>query len=184
MKRPCSGYRDQSSLVFRDETTRTQEKSQRQSRTHGLDPRSASNAAIALTYSLPVEREDIVTCHFYHTTLETLSERDPSHHLHAQLPGLYAKSHSGSALRLATEAISYATSTNLVPEGAQLSRKRYVQATRAVRFALQNAQEAGDDQTLYAILLLCGYEVRLYPLLDGAAIHVLEYALADRRSRP
>lgn len=176
MKRTCSGYRDQSSLMFRDETTRTQEKSQRQLRAHGLHAGSASSTTLsgprtrwaAMTLALPLSTatEDVANCHFYHTTLANLSEQDPSRHLHAQLPGLYAKSHPGSALRLATEAISYSVSIELVPEASRLSRKRYIQATRAVRLALQDVQGVEDDQTLYAILLLCGYEVGTWISLE------------------
>jgi len=179
MKRACSGYRNQSNLTFRDETTRTREKFQQwQSRSHGSCPRSASNTAfpaihihaarvpvwmhgdcMTWTHPLSPAADDLVVCHFYHTTMENLSHQDPAHRLHTELPSLYTKSDPGSALRLATEAISYAASPKLVQEATQLSRKRYIQATRAVRNALQDLPEAGDDQTLYAILLLCGYEV-------------------------
>ena len=191
MKRTCSGYRDQSSLMFRDETTRTVEKSQRwQSRVHGLHAGPASNttlsaprtrlAGMTLAPPLSTATEDVITCHFYHTTLANLSEQDPSRHLHAQLPGLYAKSHPGSALRLATEAISYSVSTELVPEASRLSRKRYIQATRAVRLALQGVQGVEDDQTLYAILLLCGYEVCPWTPLELLSIRGMSQLTAAR----
>ncbi|KAM5357465.1 hypothetical protein ACJZ2D_016231 [Fusarium nematophilum] len=93
--------------------------------------------------------------------MDNLSDRDPAHYLHTQLPNLYARSDPGSALRLATEAISYATSTKLIEGATLLSRKRYVQAIKAIGKAIQDPIEARDDQTLYAILLLCGYETIL-----------------------
>ncbi len=176
MKRTCSGYRHQSNLTFRDETTRTREKFQQwQSRSHRPYPRSASNSAFSvthatdspvsdyndcmnITYQLSTTTEDFATCHFYHATLGNLSDQDPSRNLHAQLPGLYAKCGPSSALCLATKAISLAASSKLLQEATQLSRKRYVQAIKAVRNALPDQQEATNDETLYAILLLCGYE--------------------------
>lgn len=113
--------------------------------------------------SLSPAAEDVAICHFYHNVLENLSDKDPTRHLHTQLPAVYAKSEPGSALRLATEAISYAASTKLAREPARIAKERYVQATRAVRTALYDAREAMSDQTLYAVLLLCGYEVSFIP---------------------
>lgn len=175
MKRVCSGYRDQLNLAFRDETAKTRERSQRlQLRAHSI--RSAgkatrpsgvsrwANGDSLVWASLPSpSAENLVICHFYSATMENLSDQDPARHLHSHLPNLYARSDPGSALRLATEAISYAVSLKLVPDATQLSRRRYIQATRAVRTALQDLHEAGTDHILYAILLLCGYEVALPP---------------------
>jgi hypothetical protein len=103
--------------------------------------------------------QDVVVCHFYHTTLETLSDKDPVRFLHSQLPNLYSRSDPGSAIRLATEAISYAASTKLMQEAALLSRKKYIQAIKAIGNAIQDPIKVENDQTLYAVLLLSGYEV-------------------------
>lgn len=180
-KKPCSGYRNQLDLTFRNETARTRVKVQRgELRKNGSCARSAggltfsSAHATAVStgthyghevwaYNLSPAAEDVVICHFYHTTLANLSHLDPTRHLHLQLPSLYAKSKPGSALCLATEAISYAASMRLARQSAQVSRKRYVKAIEAIRTDLQDVREAGTDQTLYAVLLLCGYEVGSYP---------------------
>ncbi|CEI70787.1 unnamed protein product [Fusarium venenatum] len=171
----CVGYRDQSDLMFRDETTRTQTRfRQWETRNRGSDSTSASTTSLSLLLAraskwmydncvTPVDGlfppiQDVVVCYFYHNTLGTISDKDPVHSLHSQLPNLYSRSDLGSALRLATEAISYATSTKLMQEAALLSRKRYIQAIKAIGKAIQDPQEMVNDQTLYAILLLSGYE--------------------------
>jgi hypothetical protein len=103
--------------------------------------------------------EDFAICQFYHTTLQNLRQEDHARYLHMQLPALYHQSDKESALRYATQAISYASSTKFGDSVAQLSRKPYMQAIRAVRKSIRNPAEIKSDQTLYAILLLCGYEV-------------------------
>lgn len=163
--------------MIRDETTITQNRfRQWHMRTRGSDSRLARNASLFSTlvagvstsmfgdcvtpaYRLSPSAEDAVLCHFYQTIIETLSDEDPAHYLHTQLPNLYVRSDPGSALRLATEAISYASSPRLVQDAILLSRKRYVQAIKAIEQAIQDPVEVGNDQTLYAVLLLCGYEV-------------------------
>ncbi|RDL41612.1 uncharacterized protein BP5553_01591 [Venustampulla echinocandica] len=76
-----------------------------------------------------------------------------------QLPALYHQSDAESALRLSTQAISYASSTKSGHKAAKISRRKYVQAIRAVEKAIRNPVEVKKDETLYAVLLLCGYEV-------------------------
>jgi hypothetical protein len=111
--------------------------------------------------SLLVLKEDASLCYFFYTTLGQLSHGDPVRVLHSQLPNLYAKSDPSSALRFAAEAISYAASAKFIQRAAVLSRERYVQAINAVGKAIHDPIEAGNDQTLYAVLLLSGYEVSL-----------------------
>ncbi|KAH6874444.1 hypothetical protein B0T10DRAFT_586429 [Thelonectria olida] len=153
--------------MFRDETTRTRNRFHHwNTRTRGSDSTSASNAPLSLALITPAYRlapsaEDAAICHFYQTIIDTLSDEDPAYYLHTQLPSLYARSDLGSALRLATEAISYAVSVKLVREATLLSRIRYVRAIQAIGKAIQDPREARNDETLYAILLLCGYETIL-----------------------
>ena len=173
----CSGYRDQSSIIFRDETPRTLERAQRRQPQLASPHSKAASYTVSQFPELPIwvyrncttwkyplslAAEDLAICHFYHSTLENLSYLDPTRELQAELPGLYAKSGPGSALRLATEAISYASSIDLVQGATELSRKCYVRAARAARSALQDLNQARSHQTLYAILLLCGYEVGFF----------------------
>ena len=105
--------------------------------------------------------EDIVICDFYHSTLEQLSNEDDTRFLHAQLPALYSKSPLGSALRLSTQAIAFAHSMKAGHTAAEMSRERYVLAVKAVEKAIRDPVEVKADQTLYAILLLSGFEVRI-----------------------
>ncbi|KAK1979189.1 C6 zinc finger protein [Colletotrichum cereale] len=171
----CLGYRNQTDLMFHNENTRTKARfRQWHARTSGSASTSANNASLSplfsagtnlmysdpvtLTYSLSLPREEVVINYFYHTVLDNLSDEDPVRYLLTQLPNLYATSDPGSALRLATEAVSYASYTTLVPGAALLCRKRYVEAIKAIGQAIQDPAEVVSDQTLYAVLLLCGYE--------------------------
>ncbi|KAI3573532.1 C6 zinc finger protein [Fusarium oxysporum f. sp. albedinis] len=192
----CAGYRNKSDLMFRDETARTEEKvQQRNAPWRDSISRLTTNPAslisllerisistfnnyATLPRSLPPPEEDIAICNFYHSIAENLSDVDPAHYLHQQLSHLYARSNHDSFLRLATQAISYAASTKLIPRATLLSRKRYIQALGALRKAIQDSVQNADDQTLYGVLLLCGYETMTGPTslpsswgahVDGAA---------------
>ncbi|KAH6679957.1 hypothetical protein F5X68DRAFT_263657 [Plectosphaerella plurivora] len=105
--------------------------------------------------------EDDAMCYFYHTTLSNLSAEDPTRYLHSQIPYLYGSSPSGSAFRLAAEAMAYAASRDRLPRAGLLCRKRYIEAVNAIRDAIEDPEEVRDDHTVYAILLLCGYETML-----------------------
>jgi hypothetical protein len=168
MKIKCPGYRDFSELIFRDETARTREKSRRlQSANNVKVPVTEvteaatlmSSACIASACPSLTSMENIAIYQFYHTIMENLTDKDPTRYLHAQLPSLYAKSKPGSALRLATQAISFAAFSRLGHKATLLARKRYVEAIRSTKRALQDPCELRSDETLYAILLLSGYEV-------------------------
>lgn len=41
----------------------------------------------------------------------------------------------------------------------RIARKNYVGAIHALKTAIENPKKAKTDETLYAVLLLCGYEV-------------------------
>ncbi|KAH7016389.1 C6 zinc finger protein [Microdochium trichocladiopsis] len=188
LKRTCLGYRDQIDLIFRDETSQVQARSRQRRACTGTSSNcirlhtSSWSHAFADVLQLPItlspSMEDTVVSHFYHTTLETISDEDPVHFLHSQLPSLYARGSPKSALRLATEAISYAASRQYIRQGALVARERYVKAVKAIRQAVQDPVEAQDPAVLYAILLLSGFETMIGDLesplawgthLDGAA---------------
>ena len=59
------------------------------------------------------------------------------------------------------------------------SRKRYVQAISALMAALQDPVEVKSDETLYAVLLFCGYEVSLFSLLAMPTIHIRHIRAKD-----
>ncbi|KAK7212193.1 hypothetical protein V2G26_019371 [Clonostachys chloroleuca] len=156
MKRTCVGYRDQSTLMFRDETARTQIKARR--RHAGRDANFPQHPTPPPSSLLFLQCQDIAICYFYTTTLSNLSEKDPARQLQMYLPSLYTKSRIGSALRLATESISHVLLPNLVPDSKITARKRYNAALIAIQRAIQDPIQAKADETLYAVLLLCGYE--------------------------
>lgn len=160
MKRTCVGYRDQSTLTFRDETARTQIKARR--RHAGRDANFPRHPTPPPSSLLFLQCQDIAICYFYTTTLSNLSEKDPARQLQMYLPSLYTKSRIGSALRLATESISHVLLPNLVPDSKITARKRYNAALIAIQRAIQDPIQAKADETLYAVLLLCGYEVRVW----------------------
>ncbi|KXJ85756.1 hypothetical protein Micbo1qcDRAFT_153858 [Microdochium bolleyi] len=188
MKRTCLGYRDQIDLIFRDETSHVQARSRQRRAYTGVSsnyfrlPSSSWSHAFADVLQLPItlspSMEEAAVSHFYYATLETMSDEDPVHFLHSQLPSLYAKGSPESALRLATEAISYAASRQYLRQGALVARERYAKAVKAIRQAVQDPVEAQNPAVLYAILLLSGYETMIGDLeshlawgthLDGAA---------------
>jgi hypothetical protein len=167
----CSGYRDQSSLLFRDETSKTKDKiRQRKRLEHGRETQWLKNAASSVTMTsfmkcmaphppLLPSKEQIAICHFYHSTIENLSVEDPTLYLQEQLPRLHAACNQGSALHLALEAVSLVGSAEIIPQANQLGLGRYLKAVQALREAIQTERLSSDFQALYGVLLLCGYEV-------------------------
>ncbi|CAH0042451.1 unnamed protein product [Clonostachys rhizophaga] len=142
--------------MFRDETARTQIKARRRHAGRGANfPQLPTPPPSSLLF---LQSQDIAICYFYTTTLSNLSEKDPTRQLQMYLPSLYTKSRIGSALRLATESISHVLLPNLVPDSKRTARKRYNAALIAIRRAIQDPIQAKTDETLYAVLLLCGYE--------------------------
>jgi len=112
-------------------------------------------------------KEDLSLCFFYQTTLESLIDADRAQYLHLQFPTLFSQSDSGSALHLATQAISLALWAKSRPsdiDAIHLSRTRYSQSLSAMKAAIRDPVEVKSDGTLYTVLLLSGYEVRLLQL--------------------
>jgi hypothetical protein len=173
------GYRNQIDLIFRDENTRTEAKAQqsyKSASTSSLDlkagqassvlaPAKIHNTSSMLTQgfgiSLSSPIEDVAVCEFYRCTLDSLSLEDDTRFLHLQLPALYTQSPLGSVLRLSAQAIAYASSKTLGHRATEMSRKQYVKAIKALGLAIKDPVEIKSDQTLYAVLLLCGFEVSL-----------------------
>lgn len=112
--------------------------------------------------ALSQSKEDLALCFFYQQTLENLVETDHARYLHEQLPTLFPRCGPNSALRLATVAIAFAVwskSRQGLGPTLQCSRKRYVDAIGALNNAICDPREAKSDETLYAVLMLGGYEV-------------------------
>ncbi|CAF3573687.1 unnamed protein product, partial [Fusarium graminearum] len=168
----CDGYRIQSQFIFRDETTKTRAKHRQKKvenhprpgqivssfTTLGRFSASYSDIAITIPCAFRTSKEDVAINNFYNSTVDNLPNEDPTRHLHQQLPSLYFQSQQGSVLRLATKAISYASAANIIPQAVHLSGKSYTKALSALRTAIQDPNLPFSDETLYAVLLLCGYE--------------------------
>jgi hypothetical protein len=159
MRRECTGYRDQLNLRFRDETATVQAKTRQPAKRISTTTALTSVVSPDSCSSLLPTLEDVVLSHFYHTITASLPDANHARYLHLQLPALYSQSSSRSALRLSTQAISYALAGKLDSNLSQLSKKRYGQAISAVNAAIQDPHQVKDDRTLYSVLLLCGYEV-------------------------
>ena len=159
MKRACTGYRDQLDLRFRDETATVQARINQPAKRISTVTALTSVISPDSCSSLLPTSEDMVLSHFYHTITASLPDANHARYLHLQLPALYSRSSSRSALRLSTQAISYALAGKLDRNLSQLSKKRYGQAISAVNAAIRDPHQVKNDQILYAVLLLCGYEV-------------------------
>lgn len=184
----CSGYRDQSSLLFRDETSKTKDKIRQRKRlkhdrqTHCLKDADSSVMETSSTkYGAPhppllPSKEEIAICHFYHSTVENLSIHDPTLSLQEQLPRLHAECRQDSALNLALEAVSLVASAEIIPHATQLGLNRYLKAVRALKEAIQTEHLGSNHQALYGVLLLCGYEVSI-------RIFIVNYCLGPELTR-
>lgn len=184
MGKLCCGYRDPSELMFRDETARTEQRARSSvtdSRRVQVSPAAATadNQTASRILATGVCRNDNLRPHgwdrtlspsledlsifqFHCSIMENLPHEDHAWYIHSQLPNLYTQSGPDSALRLATQAISYAFSSKMGYNTAGISRYRYVKAIKAVDMAIRDPLEVQSDQILYAVLLLCGYEVSLF----------------------
>ncbi|KAF5656277.1 c6 zinc finger [Fusarium heterosporum] len=154
-------------------------------------PAPFPNRHISIPHTLYTSKEDIAISHFYNSTAENLPNGDPTRHLHQQLPSLYFQSQQGSVLRLAVEATSYACAANLIPQAIHLSSKCYIKALTALRTALQDPNLRFSDETLYGVLLLCGYETKTKQPsvrsawgshVDGAAALIKARGISDLHS--
>jgi hypothetical protein len=95
-------------------------------------------------------KEDLSLCFFYQTTLESLIDADRAQYLHLQFPTLFSQSEPGSALHLATQAISLALWAKSQPndiDASHLSRTRYSQSLLAMKAAIRDPVEAKSDES-------------------------------------
>jgi hypothetical protein len=185
MKRRCSGYRDEADLIFRHADVKSKDRSQNPGSKNSkqlssvADSKSSHNHAgmragkesqfllCDIGRGLLPSKEDLSLCFFYQTTLESLIDADHAQYLHLQLPILFSRSEVGSALHSAAQAISLAIRARSWPNdinASQLSRTRYSQSLLAMNAAIRDPIKAKSDETLYTVLLLSGYEVRLLQL--------------------
>ncbi len=168
MKRRCSGYRDKADLMFRHADFKLRCITAGSQNHVGMRAGKESQFLLSgISQVLVPSQEDLPLCFFYHTTLESLLNADRAQYLHLQLPTLFSQSGAGSALYLATQAISLAAWTRSRPNdihAIRLSRKRYSQSLEALNTAIRDPVKAKGDDTLYAVLLLSGYEVRVLQL--------------------
>ena len=152
--------------MFRHTTFPGDDKSRiKQKRSHA-DENSGALASTQLPPAFALTKDSLALGFFYTKTLENLPKSDHARYLHMNLSPLYLSSRPQSALRLAALAMSHIAYSRYGRDDCQLvqfSRKFYVQAISAVNIALRDPVEAITDETLYAVLLLCGYEVSKEP---------------------
>ena len=183
MQRRCGGYRDEADLIFRHTDVKPRERNRKadmKNSNQGFSSVAASKSPQYDTWMragkesqflltgigrllLPSEA-DLPLCFFYQTTLESLIDADRAQYLHLQLPTIFSRSEAGSALHLATQAISLAIWARSRPNdlnASQLSRRRYSESLSAMNAAIRDPVKVKSDDTLYAVLLLSGYEVRV-----------------------
>lgn len=101
---------------------------------------------------------DVIVWQFYCKTKSSLPKSGHAYHLHSELPYMYSRSLSTSALHLSTQAIAYAVEAKSRKSAARLAREYYAKAISAIMSTIQDTEESVADETLYAVLLLSGYE--------------------------
>jgi hypothetical protein len=182
MRRDCR-YRDQDDLMFHHTNVKSNGRSRRPGsknsknlhstpafRSSQTSPRVRKQSQFLLGRigrELLPSKEDLPLCFFYQKTLESLIDTDRAQYLHLQLPALFSRSETGSVLNLATQAIALAIWARSRPDdlnAGYLSRMRYLQSLSAMNAAVRDPMKAKSDDTLYAVLMLSGYEVRLLQL--------------------
>ncbi|PQE06859.1 c6 zinc finger protein [Rutstroemia sp. NJR-2017a WRK4] len=183
MKRSCTGYRDEVDLMFCHSNVKSIERSRNSRAKHriSLSPKTDPNLPhggpdlwpekerhvlfTGLGRALLPSKEDLALCFFYKTTMETLVGSYRSQYLHRQLPIIFSQSEPDSALKLASQAISYVVWARAWPDdinAAQVAMRCYSQSLSALNAAIGDRIKAKSDETLYAILLLSGYETMIF----------------------
>lgn len=175
LKRSCTGFREPLDVMFRhtnfnlEDESKTQRSKDKSSNSWPSYKVSYKSTWIQFSPALAASQDDLALGFFYTTTLENLPQEDHARYLHLQLSSLYSSSTHNSALGLAVLAISHAMYSRDRPESIQLGqcpRRFYVQAVSAINTALRHPDQASSDQILYAVLLLCGYEVSTISFCD------------------
>lgn len=172
LKKRCTGYRDVDEFLFRHRNLEQKGTRRKLGVKDGKQLPIAHSKSTQMSQVLLPFQEDLQICFFYKTTLGFLINADRALYLHLQLPMLFSRSEAGSALHLATQAISLAVWARSRPadiSARHLSRKRYWQALAAMNAAIRDNVEVKSDETLYAVLLLSGYEVCLLQLLSRSS---------------
>jgi Fungal Zn(2)-Cys(6) binuclear cluster domain len=151
-EKSCTGYRDVALLVC-DETETVR------SRALGRAVRPGTKLDDLSIEQLPQYcARDVIVWQFYCQTKSSLPKSGHAYYLHSELPYMYSRSLSTSALHLSTQAIAYAVAAKSHKSAARFAREYYAKAISAMKLTLQDTQEVMADETLYAVLLLSGYE--------------------------
>ncbi|CZT05538.1 uncharacterized protein RCO7_08444 [Rhynchosporium graminicola] len=175
MKRQCTGYRDESDLIFRHINPKSTKQRAKSIETPEPNVRSQNNTCGPYynyeqltadpSRALLFPEEDRRLCYFYQTTMDNLVISDHVQYLHSQLPILMSRSRHDSVLQLAARAISYAAwgrSHGNNDEVDLTARMHYSRALLALAASIRDSIEAKKDETLYAALLLEGYETTAF----------------------
>lgn len=182
--RTCTGYRNEQSLVFRDETKKVVGKAQaakqrdrimlsaevvqadrcdslnRSTRDKAVTPERATvdNQTLSLSLSVPLEEQ--ATCFFFRNFIfpDAGSSRPPL----SCMPVIFKQESASSPLSAIVASIGMAGMSNLKksPDIMVLARQKHVSALRLINSSIRDPESAKSDQMLIAVLLLGLFEVR------------------------
>ena len=160
---PCTGYRDQLDLRFRDETALVARKVQSHQQTISQDSRKKSGnghdpsieiSGIYLKISNPLQQplQDVAINHFLGSYVQG------SHFEY--LPQIYTNASLATPLAASSCASAIASLSRELrePEIMKVARQFYGRALKMINAALQSPQDAPLDGTLVSVLLLGLFE--------------------------
>ena len=174
----CPGYRDQLTLMFRDQSDQVVSKFQdhnhrrkscvstsdsQASKTVGQGRLVRPLARCNIPVSVSFDPEGQASTFFFYNYVLDESPSNPGYMKF--LPGMYNSSAAGSALSQMVISLGMAGLANATksPEIMIAAVARYNSALRLVSTAIQSLEEAKKDETLTIVILLGLFEVRLTP---------------------
>ncbi|KAF2814622.1 uncharacterized protein BDZ99DRAFT_181049 [Mytilinidion resinicola] len=154
--RECFGYRNEQSLIFRDETRKVVRKARGSSSTLSPSTPETSPSTLAIITPSRLIEDDAASFFFFHYVLK---EPAFANGLYDFLPTLYSQGSSAVFQDIVT-ATGLAGLANLKrsPTLMHAARAKHSTALRTVNASLQNQQTATSDSTLMAVLLLGLFE--------------------------
>ena len=187
-RRQCPGYRDEQTLVFRDETKKVVTKAQpTKARKHSnvtspvppvesltsassspgrtpAPPEPSIAEILDVPRQLSLSLEEKANCYFFHNFVSK-DIAYPTGNL-SYLPIIYGQEFSESVLSEIVTAIGMAGIANLQnsPDAMIAARQKQVAVLRDVNVAIQDPENAKTDRTLMAVLLLGLFEVNFLSL--------------------
>ena len=148
--RACQGYRQETDLLFKDETLTTIERA-----TNALLKQAIPKKVLSISYM------DQSLCLFFATYIADPQNEDDSGYLN-YLPSMYLEATQGSCLVQMVHAVAliymYNKGSHIEVKGS--AQRHYGNALKTINEALQNPIERLSDSTLLSIWLIQNYEVK------------------------